>query len=101
MNPLKINGNGIANAAGRQLLQIIPINIVTVISVIGVGYGLYYNLKGRISALEANNIQATTAALGMQKKIDDLAPTIIRTDVNVMWLMGRQSPSSPKDGPPK
>jgi hypothetical protein len=98
---MKINGNGVADSTGKQLLQIIPINIVTILAVIGTAYGLYYNLKGRITALETYNKEVSVNTASYQKKLDDLAPMIIRTDVNVQWLMNEQSPRSPKAGPPK
>ena len=103
MNGLKINGNGLANATGKQLLQIIPINIITILAVVGAAVGLYWKFDARISALETSGVSKEIAGrvVSLETKMDNLAPTIIRTDVNVQWLMNKQSPSSPKDGPPK
>jgi hypothetical protein len=94
-----MNSNGIANATGKQLLQIIPINIVVVLAIIGSAVGLYYKFDARIASLE-KSIDApdgiTNRVDSMQKRLDELAPTIYRTDTNVLWLMDKQKGAHPQ-----
>ena len=101
-SPLKINGNGIANATGKQLLQIIPINIITVIIVIGSAVGLYYkttgNFEARLSALEKSplgmSVEEKRSLMDRvsesERELKDLSPKIIETHTNVLWLMNQQ-----------
>lgn len=97
MADLKVNSNGVATATGRQLLQIIPINIITIMAVIGAAIGLYWKFDARIASLEKAGISIEAAdRIGkLEGKLDRLSPTIIRTDVNVQWLMNKQAPSEP------
>ena len=99
---MTINGNGMANSTGRQLLQIIPVNIVTVGIVILSGMGVYYKttatFEARIASLEKSgtSVELVNRVDALQKKFDDLAPTIYRTDTNVLWLMDKQKGAHPQ-----
>jgi hypothetical protein len=87
---------------GRKLLQIIPINIITIIVTIGSAAGLYWKFDERISKLEnaAGSGELTDRVKSLETKFDAQAPMIIRTDTNVQWLMDKQSPTAPKGGHP-
>jgi hypothetical protein len=95
--------NQISAGNGRKLLQIIPINIMTIFTMIVCSVGLYWKFDERIAALEkaGTSSELTNRVSSLEKKFDDLSPTIVRTDTNVQWLMDKQSPGAPKGGPPK
>ena len=94
----QINGGN-----GRKLLQIIPINIITIITMLVCSVGLYWKFDERISALETSgsSTELKNRVATVEKKLDDLSPTIVRTDTNVQWLMDKQSPGAPKGGTPR
>ena len=95
---MKINGNGIANATGRQLLQIVPINIVVVLAIIGSAVGLYWKMDARIATLERSplgmSLEEKKALIerikATEDTVKDLSPRIIETHTNVLWLMNQQ-----------
>jgi hypothetical protein len=93
----QINGGN-----GRKLLQIIPINIITIITMIVCSVGLYWKFDERIAALEkaGTSAELTDRVKILEQKLDIISPTIIRTDTNVQWLMDKQSPNAPKGGHP-
>lgn len=101
---MNINGNGLANATGKQLLQIIPINIVVILTIVASAVGLYYKFDSRIAALEKNPSAMTqeeranliNRVIRTEQKIDKLEPDITETHTNVLWLMDKQSAGLPK-----
>ena len=103
-SPLKINGNGLANATGKQLLQIVPINIVVVVTIIGAAVGLYWKFDARLTSLEKSPLamtpeernRMTERIKSTEDKLNELAPNIIETHTNVLWLMNQQKGANPR-----
>jgi hypothetical protein len=101
-NLLKPNGPG--NVTGKQLLQIIPINVVAIIAIIGAAVGLYWKFDARITALENNprfgmTLEEKTTLLNRvlesERELRELNPKIIETHTNVLWLMNQQRGAHP------
>lgn len=67
-------------------------NILTMITMAVLVIGLYYKMDARIAAIErVTPVYNLTERVGsVEKKLDDITPQIIRTDANVLWLMGEK-----------
>jgi hypothetical protein len=101
---IKLNGNGMATSTGKQLLQIVPINIVMLLTVIGAAVGLYWKFDARIAALERSPLLGMTIEekTMLLKRVSDseaelklISPRIIETHTNVLWLMNQQKGAHP------
>jgi len=97
--------NQMENATKRQLLQVVPINIVVLGGIIITAVGLYWKFDARITTLENNpkfgmTIEEKAALLSRvtesEKEIKELGPKIIETHTNVFWLMNQQKAAHPQ-----
>jgi hypothetical protein len=98
----KLNGPG--NVTSKQLLQIIPINVIAIITIIGAAVGLYWKFDARITALENNPRFGMTAeekatlinrVAESERELRELNPKIIETHTHVLWLMNQQRGAHP------
>ena len=96
--------NGLTNVTKRQLLQVVPINIVVLGGIIITAVGLYWKFDARIHALESNprfgmTIEEKQTLLARveasERELKELSPKIIETHTNVFWLMNQQKAAHP------
>jgi len=99
---MKINGNGLADR--RQLLQIIPVNIVVVLTIVAAAVGLYWKFDARITSLERSPLAMSVEERNRmmerikatEDKLNELSPNIIETHTNVLWLMDQAKGRNPR-----
>jgi hypothetical protein len=80
-------------------------NLISVATTIILVVGLYYKMDARIAALEKaplgtsqwERTNVTDRISSLERKLDEVTPKIIRTDVNLLWIMSQQNTKPPPE----